>query len=178
MGDKFRSIFHRFGRHDTRQSYGSHTSSFSLFTLSLFIFSLFTLFVSSCTRRPAIYSYQPVNTSGWYSTDTLRYVMPELPHNGIYTLSLGARIGNRMPYNDLWLVLEQRYGADYRHRDTLHLELVKDERYANGNILHTRESKVTTAHYTTQQMPVEFLVYHIMRHQNLTGIYEIGLKVD
>jgi len=131
----------------------------------------------SCDR-PVLYDYVAVNPHGWLTTDTLRFTLSEVPRDGDYTLSLGARYNNLLLYEDIWLVLEQR--NDSRHRDTLHLATPMElpTWQSNGTALHEAEAAVTTAHLTTQQMPVELLVYHVMRHQRLTGIMEVGVRVQ
>ncbi len=143
----------------------------------LFIISLLAL--SSCRQRPVLYDYVPVEPHGWLTTDTLRFTLPAVPADGDYTLSLGARYNSQFPYEDVWLVLEQRY-LSVRRRDTLHLSMPTEMPtwQTNGIAYHEAEAPVTTTHLTPQQMPVELLVYHVMRHQCLTGITEVGVKVE
>ncbi|MBR0274208.1 MAG: hypothetical protein IJQ59_09015 [Bacteroidaceae bacterium] len=133
---------------------------------------------ASCSR-PVLYDYAPVDPHGWLTTDTLRFTLSEVPADGDYTLSLGARYSSLLPYEDIWLVLEQRTD-ECRHRDTLHLATPVEMPtwQTNGTALHQAEAAVTTTHLTPQQMPVELLVYHVMRHQSLTGITEIGVRVQ
>lgn len=134
---------------------------------------------ASCDR-PVYYGYQPVNPEGWHSTDTLRFELVEVPNDGWYSMSLGVRYTNTFPYEDLWLVMERRHGDHYRHRDTVHLEVLQNASNwaSQGNILHEREEMVAATRLTAQQMPIELLVYHIMRNQSLTGISDIGVKVQ
>lgn len=143
----------------------------------LFIISLLAL--SSCRQRPVLYDYVPVEPHGWLTTDTLRFTLPAVPADGDYTFSLGTRFNSQYPYEDLWLVLEQRY-LSVRRRDTLHLAMPTEKPtwQTNGIAFHEAEAPVTTTHLTPQQMPVELLVYHVMRHQCLTGITEVGVKVE
>jgi len=147
--------------------------------LLFFLLSLSLLALSSCRQRPVLYDYVPVNPHGWQTTDTLRFTLPAVPADGDYTLSLGARYNSQFPYEDLWLVLEQRY-LSVRRRDTLHLAMPTEKPtwQTNGIAYHEAEAPVTTTHLTPQQMPVELLVYHVMRHQCLTGITEVGVKVE
>lgn len=143
------------------------------------LFIISSLALSSCRQRPVLYDYVPVNPHGWQTTDTLRFTLPAVPADGDYTLSLGARYNSQFPYEDVWLVLEQRY-LSVRRRDTLHLAMPTEKPtwQTNGIAYHEAEAPVTTTHLTPQQMPVELLVYHVMRHQCLTGITEVGVKVE
>lgn len=181
--------------HKTYRSYSSY-SNYSFYRcygphLLFSIFSLFALSLSSCRQRPVLYDYVPVNPHGWLTTDTLRFTLPAVPADGDYTFSLGTRFNSQYPYEDLWLVLEQRFvgagddaativGDECRRRDTLHLAMPTEKPTwrTNGIAFHEAEAPVTTTHLTPQQMPVELLVYHVMRHQCLTGITEVGVKVE
>ena len=143
------------------------------------LFIISSLALSSCRQRPVLYDYVPVEPHGWQTTDTLRFTLPAVPADGDYTFSLGTRFNSQYPYEDLWLVLEQRY-LSVRRRDTLHLAMPTEKPtwQTNGIAFHEAEAPVTTTHLTPQQMPVELLVYHVMRHQCLTGITEVGVKVE
>ena len=133
----------------------------------------------SCDR-PALYEYHAVSQSGWMSTDTLRYELKEVPHDGWYSLTLGVRYDDTYAYDDLWLVVERRQGDHSRHRDTLHMTTLQDTVgwQPRGSVLRVHEELATSAHLSAQQMPVRLLVYHIMHRQRLTGITDVGLKVE
>jgi len=181
--------------HKPYRCYSSY-SNYSFYSLyrrywSHLLFIISSLALSSCRQRPVLYDYVPVNPHGWLTTDTLRFTLPAVPADGDYTFSLGTRFNSQYPYEDLWLVLEQRFvgagddaativGDECRHRDTLHLPMPTEKPtwQTNGIAFHEAEAPVTTTHLTPQQMPVELLVYHVMRHQCLTGITEVGVKVE
>ena len=144
------------------------------------VFLLCAFALCAC-ERPTLYEYQAVPQEGWLCTDTLRFELDEIPHDGWYALTLGVRYTNTLPYDDLWLVMERRQGEHYRHRDTLHITALQNDSVnwqSQGIVLHEREELVTATRFTTQQMPIELLVYHIMRSQSLTGISDIGVKVQ
>lgn len=169
--------------HKPYRCYSSY-SNYSFYSLyrrywSHLLFIISSLALSSCRQRPVLYDYVPVNPHGWLTTDTLRFTLPAVPADGDYTFSLGTRFNSQYPYEDLWLVLEQRY-LSVRRRDTLHLAMPTEKPtwLTNGIAFHEAEAPVTTTHLTPQQMPVELLVYHVMRHQCLTGITEVGVKVE
>ncbi len=136
--------------------------------------------MTSCQKRPALYSYQPVDVHGWACTDTLRFTLTELPQDSLCTFSVGVRTSEHVPYQNLWLVLERRWGEDFRQRDTVELRLTdaQGEWQTQGNILHEEEVFVTAKKYNAKQLPLELLVYHLMRQQRLTGVMEVGVKVD
>ena len=137
-------------------------------------------FVLCSCNRPALYEYQAVSHDGWLSTDTLRYELKGVPHDGWYSLTLGVRYDDTYAYDDLWLVVERRLGDHSRLRDTLHMTALQDTVgwQPRGSVLHEHEEMAAATRFTTQQMPVRLLVYHIMQRQRLTGIVDVGLKVE
>lgn len=141
---------------------------------------LFCAFVLCACNRPPLYEYQAVSHDGWLSTDTLRYELKEVPHDGWYSLTLGVRYDDSYAYDDLWLVIERRQGDHARLRDTLHMTALQDivGWQPRGSVLREHEEMAAATRFTAQQMPVHLLVYHIMQRQRLTGIMDVGLKVE
>lgn len=141
----------------------------------------------ACHGRRTYHSYQAVDAQCWSATDTLRFTPDALSEDGLYSLLAGVRVNEHYPYRDLWLVVEQRTPSaatttsphtEHVSRDTLHVLLTdaKGNWLTQGVVLHTSED-VVTATRLTHDNPPEFLVYHIMRDQNLKGVMEVGLKI-
>ncbi|MCR4995354.1 MAG: gliding motility lipoprotein GldH [Bacteroidales bacterium] len=145
---------------------------FWLLTIATFLFS--------CQSRRTYYQYQAVDDRCWSATDTLYFVPDTFTQDGLYTLKAGIRFNEHYPYRDLWLVIEQRTTKPVvsARRDTLHLVLANNEGrwLTNGVVLHEAEETVATSRLNMDDA-YEFLVYHIMRDQNLTGVTEVGLKI-
>ena len=141
---------------------------------------LAVVLLGACRPRATYYNYQAVDAEGWMCTDTLRFVYDRLPEDSLCHMSIGLRCTNRLAMQDLWLVMEERTALDERHRDTVHVVLSDDkgEWQGQGNILHEYEQAVATGSYSKRQMPIELLVYHVMRDQCLTGIREIGVTIQ
>ena len=139
------------------------------------------IFLGACKERTRFYTYQPVNPDGWDCTDTLCFQLDELPYKEGYShLNIDIRFTNRYPYQDLWLVMEQRAELDSRQRDTVHLDLTKSPNpwQVKGTVLHELDTTAAVCHYQQKQTPVKLLVYHIMNEQTLTGITEIGVRLQ
>ena len=146
----------------------------------------------ACRQRPLFYVYQPLPSGEWHTMDTLCFELAEVPADGRYQVSVGVRTTNLYPYEDLWLVVERRDADDSRHRDTLCLQVNGEQGTGGlrrsgqqmpvwqtaGTVIHECEDSVATLDLTVQRMPVRLLIYHLMRRQSLTGISDVGVKVQ
>ena len=120
--------------------------------------------------------YQPLPDQTWSRLDTLRFELPTVADSSLWRVSVGVRCTNRIPYQDLWLVVEQR--TDMVHRDTVHVIVtdVKGNWLDSGPILHDIEQPVTTLRLDVPEP--KLLVYHIMRPFSVPGISEVGIKIE
>lgn len=143
------------------------------------------LALAACGGReplPAMtyYEFQPVDAHRWHCTDTLRFLPDTSTLASTCELSMSLRLGEQFAYRDLWLVCEQRSDSLLRpHRDTIHF-ILADARgrwQTSGVVLHETSQRVRTITFSKNESP-EFLVYHIMREQEIQGIYDIGLRLD
>ena len=144
------------------------------------------LCILSCRNHVRLYSFLPVDPHGWSCTDTLRFELPGDTIASFNTYSLCARFSEKVAYRGLWLVLEQRatpaeslQQPPSPRRDTLYLPLAHENGKweANGVIVHEAEA-VCTATQIAPKTPLTLLVYHIMPKQEISGVLEIGLKVE
>lgn len=157
-----------------------------LFRLCPLVIGGLLLCCLSCRNSVRLYSYQPVDLHGWSCTDTIHFELPADSAAVLHTYSLGVRFTEQIAYRGLWLVLEQRgvptgepvQQPPYR-RDTLYLPLTRDNGtwMASGIVYHEAQAICTAAH-TTPHVPLTLLVYHIMPKQEISGILEVGLKVE
>lgn len=148
----------------------SHSNHFALCTLALCT-------LLSCRPTTLYHHYEPVNPEAWRVTDTLRYELPPAPSDRLYTLSLGVRFNQGFRYQDLYLVVEQRQPVP--SRDTVHVHLANERGrwQARGVVLHDCETVVAATRLDTTRHNT-FFIYHIMHPQELTGITEVGLRVE
>lgn len=132
----------------------------------------------SCRPNVISYEYQPVDIQGWSATDTLRFHLSAVSATAPYTFSLGLRTIDRVPYRDIWLVMETRTDSATT-RDTVYVLLASDlaRWQTKGNILHEIEQQAATRQLHEGQQ-ADILIYHIMSMQQMPGITEVGLKVE
>lgn len=139
------------------------------------------LAIMGCHERRTYHHYQPVNTSCWAMTDTLRFTPENIDYEGDYRVSIGARVDDHYAYRNLWLVVEQRTlkGLRTAHRDTVNLILADSHGawLTQGVVLHVAEEEVATTRLEKDEC-YEFLVYHIMSDQHLVGVNDVGVTLS
>lgn len=134
--------------------------------------------LAACQQGVVYHVYQPVDNIAWERTDTLHFDCPRLADGGRFRCSVGIRFQEQMPYRDVNLVLEHRIGNEHQ-RDTLSLMLTDDDGkwLTQGVALHEYEAEAATIEVPATAT-VELLIYHIMPRQSLTGLTEVGLKIE
>ena len=133
--------------------------------------------LTSCRPNAIMHTYQSIPDQAWSRTDTFRFELPHVPdETKEWQVSVGVRCTNHLAYQDLWLVVEQRTAIV--RRDTLHIILTDlDGQWLNlSPILPTTEQAVCTVNLATPGS--ELLVYHIMQPFTVSGISEVGIKVE
>ena len=135
-----------------------------------------TFLLVSCRPRPIMHAYQPIPGQAWSRTDTLRFDLPYMPDAAESQVSVGVRCTNQLDYQDLWLVVEQRTALV--RRDTVHFIMadLNGQWLSMNPFLHADELAAGTVSLTTPES--QLLVYHVMQPFTVTGISEVGIKVE
>ena len=132
---------------------------------------LVLLLITSCTGHNRFHSYLPVNKDGWKRTDTLYFhAVPIDTKKDRMEISLGIRHTHRYPYRDIWLAIGQ---------DTLHINLADEQgRWKGKGIgdmrLVQQEASISL---TDTDSCGTIRIHHIMQHDPLPGISDIGIEV-
>lgn len=131
--------------------------------------------------RLPYHHFMATNALGWTVTDTLRFAPVTVNSDGQYTITAGVRVDDRYAYRDLWLVVEHRCPEALQpaHRDTVHLILAnaRGRWHTAGVVLHEAEKAVRIVDLDKKESP-EFLVYHVMREQEIQGVYDVGVRLE
>ena len=132
---------------------------------------LVLLLLMSCTGHNRFHSYLPVNKDGWKRTDTLCFqTVPIDTNRNCMEISLGIRHTHRYPYRDIWLTIE---------KDTLHIDLADEQgRWKGKGIGDMRLiQQEATINLTKMDSCGIIRIHHIMQHDPLPGISDIGIEV-
>ena len=133
----------------------------------------------ACNRPALVHSYLPVSEEGWRRTDTLVFPLPPSPTETRYSLCIGLRLHNRFPYREVWLAVEHRMeGENDWTRDTLCLPLSDDEGHLVGQGINLLQYEIPAGslHMPAEQAG-ELRIHHLMRHETLPHIMEVGIKL-
>ena len=135
------------------------------------LFPLVLLLLMSCTGHNRFHSYLPVNKDGWKRTDTLCFhAVPIDTNRNCMEISLGIRHTHKYPYRDIWLSIG---------KDTLHIDLADEQGRWKGKGIGDMRLVQQEASISLTDMDScgTIRIHHIMRHDPLPGISDIGIEV-
>ena len=135
------------------------------------LFPLVLLLITSCTGHNRFHSYLPVNKDGWKRTDTLCFHAAPIDTNrNCMEISLGIRHTHKYPYRDIWLSIG---------KDTLHIDLADEQGRWKGKGIGDMRLVQQEASISLTDMDScgTIRIHHIMQHDPLPGISDIGIEV-
>ena len=135
------------------------------------LFPLVLLLITSCTGHNRFHSYLPVNKDGWKRTDTLCFhAVPIDTNRNCMEISLGIRHTHKYPYRDIWLSIG---------KDTLHIDLADEQGRWKGKGIGDMRLVQQEASISLTDMDGcgTIRIHHIMQHDPLPGISDIGIEV-
>ena len=135
------------------------------------LFPLVLLLITSCTGHNRFHSYLPVNKDGWKRTDTLCFhAVPIDTNRNCMEISLGIRHTHKYPYRDIWLSIG---------KDTLHIDLADEQGRWKGKGIGDMRLVQQEASISLTDMDScgTIRIHHIMQHDPLPGISDIGIEV-
>ena len=137
------------------------------------------LLTTGCRQATVYYHYEHMDVDGWDRVDTIHFYIPPVDDSGTYEASIGLRITDDYPFQDLTIVVNQtRLPARDTKSETHVLQLADDL----GN---TRGQGVSEYQYLS---PLEALqlqkgdslhvcIYHDMRREILKGVTDVGFRL-
>ena len=135
------------------------------------LFPLVLLLITSCTGHNRFHSYLPVNKDGWKRTDTLCFhAVPIDTNRNCMEISLGIRHTHKYPYRDIYVSIG---------KDTLHIDLADEQGRWKGKGIGDMRLVQQEASISLTDMDScgTIRIHHIMRHDPLPGISDIGIEV-
>ena len=135
------------------------------------LFPFVLLLITSCTGHNRFHSYLPVNKDGWKRTDTLCFhAVPIDTNRNCMEISLGIRHTHKYPYRDIWLSIG---------KDTLHIDLADEQGRWKGKGIGDMRLVQQEASISLTDMDScgTIRIHHIMQHDPLPGISDIGIEV-
>ncbi len=144
--------------------------------------TLVTLLLAACLQDEGtlLHHYETPHGRTWQATDTLFYSIPSVPQTADYSFIAGMRLGLDFPYESVWMVAETRLSdPDVQWCDTLRFEAVASNGMPEGTGITLQQSEQPFAtHRLMQGQRGEVRVFHIIDGEPLTGIVDVGLKIQ
>ncbi|MBP5393529.1 MAG: gliding motility lipoprotein GldH [Bacteroidaceae bacterium] len=138
------------------------------------------LFLAACNKSTLLHSYKPLPLEGWDRRDTICFDLPQVQKDIDATLYIGLRTKAYIGIQNVALAVELTdETAGICLCDTVHYPLTDAEGY-------TLTRGVNTHQYETQQLPFylkkgeqgTIRIHHLMANETLTGITEVGIKIE
>ena len=148
------------GRNEKRRTPWYITTALGMFLV---------LLPPSCHIDTHYHEYRPVECEGWNTHDTLVFALPHTPPEDS-RYRLGIRHLDSYPYRDLWLNV---------NGDTLHVHLADIQgKWHGSGIGELRQYTVGIPTPQTNDTLKEIRITHIMKHNPLPGIHDIGIQIQ
>ena len=146
----------------------------------LSFFPLIALLFAACNDGTVFHSYKSLPLEGWERRDTFCFDIPPTDRNFDGTLTIGLRTVAHVGTQEIVLAVEQADPeGNVRLCDTVRYPLTDAEGYALSKGVNTHQ-------YEDRHLPLrlkkgkntQIRIRHLMRHEVLSGITEIGIRID
>lgn len=138
------------------------------------------LALTACDNKTLMHSYLPVKSHEWNRKDVMTFQIPKAPQSGTYDMTIGLRIGNRFPYETIFMLTEVHlHNPEGLLTDTICYNLTneKGEFLAKG---------INLLQFETETMPLQLRkgqsgdirIQHLMHREVLPEIADIGISIQ
>ena len=144
----------------------------------IFIISLFAV---ACTSNDVYFQYKSITTKGWSKDSIYSFDIPISDTIALYNVYVNIRNRGEYPYQNLWLFLSKTTPDKIQSKDSIECYLA-DQR---GKWLGSGIGSIMEMPVLYQQNvrfkskgTYHYKIVHGMRDSILTGINDIGMRVE
>ena len=138
-----------------------------------------SLMMVACDNGTLLHSYMPLPVEGWDRRDTVCFELPGTEEDFNGTLTIGLRTKAQIGIRDVVLAVEQcDEKASVLRRDTVRYSLTDEEGYALSKGVNTHQYETVRLPLQAQKGHGNIRIHHLMMHEILSGITEVGIKVE
>lgn len=130
--------------------------------------------------RTLMHHYKTLPGGAWSTFDTLRFDIPPSPTTEDYVFSLGLRLRNTFPYEDIWMVAEMHLEEPAATvRDTLRYLTTQPDGSPQGHgiALQQDEQPLCTLRLARGQHG-HLRLYHIMTREIMPDVANVGVRSE
>jgi len=137
-------------------------------------------FCLSCSNDIVYNKFQPIQDKVWDKQAEYFFTFDITDASVLYDISLQLRNNNMYPYQNLWVISEERHIDSIYRKDTLEFMLADDfGRWTGNGIALFQSQMILRDNYQfpdTGQYTIG--IRHGMRDDKLKGIEDIGLHIE
>lgn len=130
-------------------------------------------------QETTIHRFCAVESHDWQDKYKARFHITEIDKAGRYEMTAEARLDKSYCYKDLWMVVETKGNGTEPIYDTICIETTDRNGDLDGSGRSILEYQVPLR--TLQLKPgdtLDICMKHIMKVQPLSGVHDIGLKLE
>lgn len=138
-----------------------------------------TIINTSCDNSTIYNKYIHADTRGWGKNEVMEYTIDSIAQTGTYNMTLGLRINNTYPFQNLNMLISQTiYPANITHTDTITCRVTdkQGKMHGYGVTLYQYALPAATTKYAKGDS-IKVRVIHNMKREVLPGIVDIGIKI-
>lgn len=128
--------------------------------------------LAACSGDTLHHTYKSVDPKGWDKSDSLHFrIDHSYRDEDSCQWYIGIRHRESYPYRDIWLAIG---------RDTVHLYLADEQGQWLGNGIGQLRQLILPVrlHKCLQDTAARTSITHLMQHNPLPGISDIGIRID
>jgi len=140
-----------------------------------------TLLIVGCTSNDVFFQYKAVNSQGWSKDSLYAFYIPIKDTSATYNIYVNVRNRGEYPYQNLWLFLSKSTPDKVQSKDSIECYLADNR----GKWLGTGLGSVLEMPILYQQNvrfskagTYRYKIVHGMRDSILTGINDIGMRIE
>jgi len=142
---------------------------------------IISLLAVACTSNDVYFQYKPVASEGWSKDSLYGFDIPITDTTALYNVYVNVRNRGEYPYQNLWLFLNKTTPDKIQSKDSIECYLA-DQRgkwlgSGLGSILEMPVLYQQNVRFKTKGT-YHYKIVHGMRDSVLTGINDIGMRVE
>jgi len=147
----------------------------------ILVFILSILLFNGCREASFYEKTFKITEEGWNSVDTLDYEVEVSDNDHPFNFYINIRNNNEYSYSNLYIFLETQFPDNTISRDTLEFLLAdKSGKWLGKGQGRIRENDflIRSNFLFPQSGTYNFSIEHGMRTDNLTGIEDVGIRIE
>lgn len=142
-------------------------------------FFLLGLLCLACTGSTVYHKFHALPREGWERRDTICFDIPEAEADFDGMLAVELRTTRHVGYRDVVLSVERSFTEPAAYQcDTICYPLEDEEGFSlSGGVNRHQYATLRIPFHASEGQHCQVRIRHLMRHETLAGITEVGIRV-